>query len=98
MSFWSRIGALLGLKKSWADIVPSLLTPSRTTDSASWPGGFEPGPGAGETPFPVESRIRPGPSETRPPPLIQMLTMPLAEESSEAHRVLLRVVVFTPST
>ncbi len=46
----------------------------------------------------MEKKIRPGPSETRPPPLIQMPAMPLAEESSVAHSVVLRVVVLTPST
>lgn len=98
MSLVSRVGALLGLKKSCADMVPSLLTPRRTTDSASRPGGCEPGPGAGEMPFPVDRNIRPGPSETRPPPLIQTPAMPLAEESSVAHSVVARLVVFTPRT
>ncbi len=98
VSFWSSVAALLGAKKSCADMVPSLFTPRRTTASASWPGGWDPGPGAGEMPLPVESRIRPGPSEARPPPPCQMPAMPLAAESSVAHRVVARVVVLTPST
>ena len=68
----SREGALAGLKKSWADRVPLALTPSRTTDSASWPPGEAPARTLGETPLPEVKKIRPGPSDIMPPPLCQM--------------------------
>ena len=89
---------LVGLKKSFAVSDPSALTCSRITDSASVPGGLVPGPGAGETPLPVATMIRPGPSETRPPPDCQMPPSALDLPASVDHSVdIAGVVVFTPA-
>jgi hypothetical protein len=60
---------------------------SRTTDSASWPGGLPPGPGAGETPLPEVRKIRPGPSDTSPPLLCQMPAWLLVTPASSVHSV-----------
>ncbi len=97
-SFWSSVAALLGLKKSCALMLPSPDTASRTTDSDSSPGGLEPGAGGGVTPLPVDTRIRPAPSETGAPPLIQIPALPSPEASSVAHSFIARVEVFTPTT
>ena len=68
----SSAGALRGLKKSLAVMAPPEPAASRTTASPSWPGGLVPGPGGGDTPLPVEMKIRPGPSDISPPPDCQM--------------------------
>ena len=87
-----------GLKKSFAVSEPSPLTCRRITDSARVPGGLVPGPGAGETPLPVATMIRPGPSETRPPPDCQMPAMPLLRPASVDHSVVICAdVVRTPA-
>ena len=96
----SRAGALVGLKKSLADRVPLVLTASRTTDSASWPGGDVPLPLGGEMPLPEVRKIRPDPSDMSPPPLCQMPAWSGATPFSSVHRVNLCVDVdtFTPAT
>ncbi len=57
-----------------------------------------PGPGAGETPLPVATMIRPGPSETRPPPDCQMPPSALDLPASVDQSVdIAGVVVLTPA-
>ena len=58
---------------------------SRITDSASVVGVVDPGPVRGEMPFPVATMMRPGPSETSPPPDCQMPAPALAFPVSVAH-------------
>src|SRR4051812_36654288 len=79
-------------------MLPSPDTANRTTDSDSSPGGLVPGAGAGVVPLPVVKMIRPGPSDTNPPPLIQMPALPLLDASSVAHSFSARVLVLTPAT
>ncbi len=63
---------------------------------------MSPGPFSGEepspAPLPVAMKIRPEPSETRPPPLIQTPAFCEAEPDSVDQRVSLRVLVLTPAT
>src|SRR5215470_18147761 len=95
-SLESRLGALLGLKKSWAFSDPSDCGCSRITDSASWPGGLPPGPFGGEMPLPEATQIRPDPSDMTPPPLCQMPPFSLVTPDSSTQRVVALVEVFTP--
>lgn len=101
-SLWSRSRLLLGLKKSFGASEPSPLTPSRTTESAKCPCGLLPGPLGGEepvpAPLPVAMMIRPAPSETRPPPLIQTPPFCDFEPDSVDQSVSFRLLVFTPAT
>ena len=73
---------------------------SRTTDSASWPGGLSPGPLAGEMPLPEVKKIRPDPSDIRPPSLCQMPAWSSLTPASSVHRVALigRCSTSTPAT
>src|SRR6266516_2138939 len=86
-SLESSDGAFDGLKKSFADSVPSEPTDSRMTDSASWAGGLLPGPFGGEMPLPEATMIRPDPSDMTPPPLCQMPPFLLAPPTSSAQSV-----------
>src|SRR5262249_61485213 len=69
----SRWAALFGMKKSTARSPPSVCTCRRTTDSASTSGGLFPGVELlGAPPLPVVKKMRPGPSDIRPVPDIQI--------------------------
>ena len=57
-----------------------------------------PGPGGGETPFPVETMIRPGPSDISPLPPCQMPASLSVTPVSSPHSVVALVLTFTPST
>ncbi len=84
----SSLGALAGLKKSCALSAPVVAFGcSRTTDSASWPGGLSPGPLAGEMPLPEVKKIRFGPSDMSPPSLCQMPAWSSLTPASSVHRV-----------
>ena len=98
LSLWSRLGALLGLKKSCGFSDPSGCGCSRMTDSASWPGGLLPGPFGGEMPLPEATKIRPDPSDMIPPPLCQMPPFSSLTPFSSAQRVVALVEMFTPAT
>ena len=54
---------------------------------ASVAGGEDPGPGAGETPLPVATMMRPAPSDTKPPPLCQTPAPSLDDPPSVDHMV-----------
>src|SRR4051794_39091849 len=84
-SYWSRPALLAGLKKDAALRLPLLLTWRRTTDSARVAGGESPALGAGETPLPVATMMRPGPSETSPPPDCQIPASAKEEPASVDH-------------
>ena len=80
-SFWSSVGASEGAKNCEGAICPSAPTVRPTTDSDSVWGGSLEAARVGETPLPVARMIRPGMSETSPPPLCQT---PAIEPSSAA--------------
>jgi hypothetical protein len=85
---------LLGAKNCRGTSSPPSSTCSPTTDSDSVPGGSPAGAGEGETPLPVVRMIRPGSSETSPPPLCQI---PACEFSSvPAPDSSLHIVVIAP--
>src|ERR1700710_359723 len=86
-SYWSSPVLLAGLKNERGDRLPLLFTCSRTTDSAKVDGGASPAVGAGETPLPVATTIRPGPSETSPPPGCQIPASAEEEPASVDHIV-----------
>ena len=93
-SFWSSVGASWGAKNCEGAICPSAPTVSPMTDSDSVGGGSLEGAGVGETPLPVARMIRPGMSETSPPPLCQT---PASEFSSAAGPLSsLHIVVIAP--
>src|SRR5215212_7268975 len=97
-SFWSSIAAFHGLKKSCAEMVPSPATPSRTTDCESCCGTGEPGPLGAVTPLPLATKIRPGPSDIRPPPPCQIPDPVLVAPTSSDQRSTARVLMLTPAT
>ncbi len=78
-SFWSSVGASEGAKNWLGASCPPAPTVRPITDSDSVGGGAPDAAGEGETPLPLASTIRPGMSETRPPPLCQI---PASEFSS----------------
>jgi len=92
------VGALAGLKKSAADSAPPAATLSRITEPPSSDGGEPPGPGAGETPLPVETKMRPEPSDMRPPPPSQMPAWVSVRPASSVHSVTAWLEVLTPAT
>ncbi len=93
-SFWSSVGASEGAKNCEGAICPWAPTVMPTTDSDSVCGGSLEAARVGETPLPVAMMIRPGTSETSPPPLCQT---PAIEPSSAAGPLSsLHIVVISP--
>ena len=101
-SFSSSVGASSGAKKSVGDMRPPAPTVRPTTDSDSVAGGSSAGAAVGEVPLPVARMIRPGMSDTSPPPLCQMPAIELSSAAgplSSLHMVVISpVVALKPAT